>query len=109
MQVPAEVQGSWKALRALCWCDDQLARVASRHWLQQLLAVTLQQSLKVRLCPCGLVFSLVPYVCGTTTCMAAACTCVSFVMVSLFYTCACGDKYSVKVCAQGMLECAWQR
>jgi hypothetical protein len=47
-QVPAEVQGSWKALRALCWCDDELARVASRHWLQQLLAVTLQQSLKVR-------------------------------------------------------------
>jgi len=46
-QVPAEVQGSWKALRALCWCDDELARLASRHWLQQLLAVTLQQSLKV--------------------------------------------------------------
>lgn len=46
-QVPAEAQGSWKALRALCWCDDDLARLASRHWLQQLLAVTLQQSLKV--------------------------------------------------------------
>jgi hypothetical protein len=47
MQVQAEVQGAWKALRALCWCDDELARLASRHWLQQLLAVTLQQSLKV--------------------------------------------------------------
>lgn len=47
LQVQAEVQGAWKALRALCWCDDELARLASRHWLQQLLAVTLQQSLKV--------------------------------------------------------------
>ena len=47
VQVRAEVQGCWKALRALCWCDDDLARLASRHWLQQLLAVTLQQSLKV--------------------------------------------------------------
>lgn len=46
-QMPAEVQGCWKSLRALCWCDDDLARLASRHWLQQLLAVTLQQSLKV--------------------------------------------------------------
>lgn len=46
-QVAPEVQGSWKSLRALCWCDDGLARLACKHWLQQLLAVTLQQSLKV--------------------------------------------------------------
>jgi hypothetical protein len=47
-QVPSEVQGCWKALRALCWCDDELARRTARHWLQQVLAVTLRQSLKVR-------------------------------------------------------------
>jgi hypothetical protein len=46
----AEVQGSWKALIALCWCDDELARGVARRWLQQLLALTLQQSLKVRKC-----------------------------------------------------------
>lgn len=43
----AEVQGSWKALKTLCWCDDELARRVGRHWLQQLLALTLRQSLKV--------------------------------------------------------------
>jgi hypothetical protein len=48
--MPGEVQGSWKALKALCWCDDDLARGVARLWLQQLLALTLQQSLKVRLC-----------------------------------------------------------
>ncbi|WIA40351.1 hypothetical protein OEZ86_013716 [Tetradesmus obliquus] len=42
----AEVQGSWKALKTLCWCDDELARRVARHWLQHLLALTLQQSLK---------------------------------------------------------------
>jgi hypothetical protein len=47
--MPAEVQGSWKALKALCWCDDESARGVARRWLQQLLALTLQQSLRVRL------------------------------------------------------------
>jgi hypothetical protein len=46
--MPAEVQGSWKALKALCWCDDESARGVARRWLQQLLALTLQQSLRVR-------------------------------------------------------------
>jgi hypothetical protein len=46
--MPAEVQGSWKALKALCWCDDESARGVARRWLQQLLALTLQQSLWVR-------------------------------------------------------------
>jgi hypothetical protein len=46
--MPAEVQGSWKALKALCWCDDESARGVTRRWLQQLLALTLQQSLRVR-------------------------------------------------------------
>lgn len=45
--MPPEVQGSWKALKALCWCDDELARRVARQWLQQVLAVTLQQALRV--------------------------------------------------------------
>lgn len=46
-QMQPEVQSSWKALKALCWCDDDLARRIARQWLQRLLAVTLQQYLKV--------------------------------------------------------------
>lgn len=45
---PAEAQGSWKALRALCWCDDENALRVARVWLQRLLALTLQLSLRVR-------------------------------------------------------------
>jgi hypothetical protein len=50
-QLPPEAPGCWRALLALCWCDDALARSAARVWLAQLLGATLDQSLQV--CACG--------------------------------------------------------
>jgi hypothetical protein len=42
-----EADAAWRALRALCWCDDAMARCVARQWLQRLLALTLQLALQV--------------------------------------------------------------
>eukprot|EP00775_Hariotina_reticulata_P012214 gene12214-12352_t len=45
-QTPPEAQGCWKALKALCWCDDEDGRRVAKAWLQRLLQLMLEQSLK---------------------------------------------------------------